>query len=466
LIVRALDELAYAVFLCGLIVGFFSFGAVTERGKAVLAICLLGFAGLVAARVLFTIAIHRRPLRLVRPPFLFALCLVGFLGWGAVQLLPLSEGMLQSLSPKSLEFQQLFTPIDWQQGPLSLDPQATRRALFWLTTLVVFGLALAQHCLSQRRRDRVIATLLAFWVICIMYGLLELAGLVGYSKGSRHLTGPLINRNHFATFMVLAAPLAAGWLLSQITRWQREPQRRAGEVPRDIWQLMNSGFALKALLPVLFMGACVLTLSRSGAAGCAVAMLLWLSLSLKGTGPRRIAIAVTAIVALTFIVLTATGWETLRERFTDLEEEFDPDHPYSRGQIWRDTWLIAADFPITGSGLGSYYGVFMPYSSADTRRLPIHAHSEWLQVLTETGLVGLILFTCAAGLFFFYLINAWRRDATGTNRPLIAGLLAGLFGLALQSLGEFPLRIPLVAVAVTACVGIAISLLPHITMRD
>jgi O-antigen ligase len=72
---------------------------------------------------------------------------------------------------------------------------------------------------------------------------------------------------------------------------------------------------------------------------------------------------------------------------------FDPqasDFNFSRLRIWSDSLRMAADHLLTGVGPGSFDRVLPSYHYA-TRSVP-HAHNQYLHVLAELGLPGLIAF--------------------------------------------------------------------------
>ncbi len=76
-------------------------------------------------------------------------------------------------------------------------------------------------------------------------------------------------------------------------------------------------------------------------------------------------------------------------------------------------------------------------------------HSDWIQLLEEYGLVGLILFLIPAGLWFVILLRSLPRE-TGAHHPtrhppLFAAPLGGVLAavaMAFHSLGDFNLQMP------------------------
>jgi O-antigen ligase len=246
-----------------------------------------------------------------------------------------------------------------------------------------------------------------------------------------------------------------------------QAQRRAARVNAiyGLGDALSSRLVLLLLLPVVFAGAAMLSLSRSGAAAVASGLFVWMLLALPRERSDRPLLAAALRDSLVFratvtmglvaaVAFFVIGLEPLADRWGRVGEEFDATLAGSRGQIWSDTWRIAADFPLTGGGLGSFYGLYLPYASAPTSRVPIYAHEEYLQLLAETGVPGAAMaLMVMAGI----ALAGWRKVATATylpDRALYAGVLAGLLAIAFQSLAEFSLRIPLNAALAALMVGL------------
>jgi O-antigen ligase len=119
--------------------------------------------------------------------------------------------------------------------------------------------------------------------------------------------------------------------------------------------------------------------------------------------------------------------------------------PSEHHLIWRDTLRMVSARP-WGVGPGQFQPSFLPYASAELlaaypRASVIinDAHSEPLQALAELGWLGLLVAVALlvvlgrAGL-------AAVRGAPADDRPLAVGLLAGLCGHVVMSLGSPDLR--------------------------
>jgi O-antigen ligase len=123
--------------------------------------------------------------------------------------------------------------------------------------------------------------------------------------------------------------------------------------------------------------------------------------------------------------------------------------------VWRETWPIVRDFAGTGVGVGAYAQAMLVYQQSSRLMFFNHAHNEFLQIVTEGGVVLGI----AAALA---LVIAVRRTAAMLrhDRSSVfwarAGAACGLFGVACQSVWDTALRMPANAVLFAILAAVAL----------
>ena len=92
---------------------------------------------------------------------------------------------------------------------------------------------------------------------------------------------------------------------------------------------------------------------------------------------------------------------------------FTPAAWMTRIELWKGAVGIGEDFPIFGAGLGMYEKLLYDYAPAggySEGRIHLHAHSTYLEILSETGLIGLIAFLWIFVIFFKKSISAIKHD--------------------------------------------------------
>lgn len=198
-----------------------------------------------------------------------------------------------------------------------------------------------------------------------------------------------------------------------------------------------------ATVATLLLGvALILGQSRFAIAGVIVttAGLVWLLIPqlrwrLLATG--ALALLVMFQAALFFNLFTPpTSVDAATPRISSRDE----NSVENRLAIWESAVRMTLDHPLTGVGLNffrynpprSQYPV--PYYVENNLILP-HAHNEWLQVATDLGIPGLIVFVSVQLSAALMLLRAWQRG-TGEQRALAAALGAGLLAHCAFALGD------------------------------
>jgi len=363
-------------------------------------------------------------------------------------LSPHRETLESALSLASVE----PTPL----RPLSIDTWSTAWA--WMVVaggMLVFWIARARLTHGGLRRTaRMIAGLgLAVSLLGIMQA--ATAGRYVYWRFAAEFQGanpfgPFFNRNHFATWIIMALPLCLGYMAARTTgRTVEQPDHVAMRTrvaqaidPRTAWLMTAAIIMLVALL---------LSLSRSGmlALGVSGALTMLLSGRALGKQQRRGLLITAGIIAL--VGLAWADIPALRGRIagtaTGLADRFT---------IWHDTIPIVRDFWLTGTGPGTYQETMFVYQRADRTVFFNQAHNHYLQVAAEGGL----LLIAAVSFALVTLIRVGRDRIAHDTSGMVwirIGAACGLFAVALQSVWETGLVMP----ANAALAGVLAAIVVH-----
>jgi O-antigen ligase len=159
-------------------------------------------------------------------------------------------------------------------------------------------------------------------------------------------------------------------------------------------------------------------------------------ISLKKKALYASAISLAGIVFVSFFLLLSKG-SNLSIRLSDnLASAFiardSPEVILGRRALWGSAAQMIEDFPLTGVGIGGFiielpnYGKLLglPLPSTDS------AENYFLQIASEIGLVGLLLFFWMFWEIFKETRIKWRgRDRGGRDRFLFIGLVCGMMAL-------------------------------------
>jgi O-antigen ligase len=194
----------------------------------------------------------------------------------------------------------------------------------------------------------------------------------------------------------------------------------------------------------------LMSVSRSGVIGLAAATITGFALARLKIGYIRMKwLAVTAVLALLAVTYLA-NFDALAARFSralDLGSE--------RSEIWRQTLPIVRDFALTGTGEGTFNRAMLVYQQGDRQLLFNQAHSQYLQVAAEGGLLVGLPALCAMLALIVLTIRRLRTDTTALFWTR-AGAAASLVAIAVQSVWETGLRMPANGLLFALCAALAV----------
>ena len=407
------------------------------------------------ACVLFALSIRAAPFR---QRGLRALdCTVSAIALCAIlQAVPAPRSILNLVSPQS-SMVRAGLSLDRQTEsswlPLSIDQAAT----IWASLVVLGAFALfvaARRVFAYGGTRSTVRGISAagLGLSAVALAQAATAGRLIYWRFPTEYEGPLpfgpfVNRNHFATWAIMAAPLCLGYIVARadrtdrpdITNWRTRVARLADG--RTLWLTAAAAMMIGALLA---------TSSRSGILSLAMATIvsavLW---GPRFAARRRWWAALTLAVAIGLGAAQA-DLPALAERARASGSSID-----NRVRIWRDTLPIVADFWVTGTGAGTYRTAMLYYQRSDRVVQFNQAHNHYLQVAAEGGGLLLGLIGCA----LVALGGAVRRHASADIRGtqwIRAGAATGLIAVALQSIWETGLVMPANAALAAVLAAIAV----------
>ncbi len=241
--------------------------------------------------------------------------------------------------------------------------------------------------------------------------------------------GTFMSRNHAGVYLYLHAALALG-----LTFWHI---RRAGE------NTLKGGPHLVAAFLAFALALLVALTNSTGGVGIVLALFV-VSLPLayyfgfpgsRGSRQRIIIVTGVAMLLSAAAILAMVDLKPIIERFKMKAATYQKAGTDDRAPLRRATWSLISDAGWTGRawvgyGAGSYRWISSPYQ-AQQKELQrdgklfyraIHAHNDWLEMLADWGIVGLL--AVFAGLFWLgrRLIRAFHAGHPETV-PLALGLL-------------------------------------------
>lgn len=260
--------------------------------------------------------------------------------------------------------------------------------------------------------------------------------LINYRVGST-----LGNKNSLAEFLVLSIPFSAYGFVSSARRVK--------------W---FHGFVL--FLNVLFLLLLKsLTILVAMGAGGLLFIILFLNVQ-KGISQTKLVLGTAVLTICLFLGgITLQHFvksDSIVQKFRHFEYYVASENIFQKNNkennnsiferllLYRNTLIMTGESPVTGVGVSNWKIFFYKYGIGGTDYISSglvhyeHPHDDFLLVVSETGIIGLILF-CA--LFFFVLRDGWRRlhSAYNKNHQLkILLMICGVVAFIVLSLFGYP----------------------------
>ncbi len=368
------------------------------------------------------------------------------LSWIYLQCLPLPVETIRLISPQTVAIYQpileLLPAETWI--PLTINLQATLFEALRFTTYILFYILTVQLLASNKRLSATVTSIVWLALFIAFVSMLQKAAApdslfwlrkkeYGYSS-----FGPWVYKNQYAGFMVMLCPLVLALFLLHRPITDHDESFRE----RLLHLFSGTGANLHLLFGfgvIVVMASVLLAQSRGGLLSLVFALLLFFLLLARSQ--RKIQ---TWTLLFLFVGLLAAGgwfsWGAIMAKFDQAIDLSEGTLQNARFSIWNDTIKIVPDFLVTGTGFGTFIDIFPNYKSFADSLIYDHAHNDYLELLTDGGLVGFIL---AAWFVVIVLWKGWQKIFSRHERfsVLIAiASFSGIAGLLFFSLTDFNLH--------------------------
>jgi len=339
-----------------------------------------------------------------------------------LQLVPLPPSLWSALPGREREVAILSTQ-GWSQlwMPLSLDPEATKRAA--MSLLPGGAMFVATYLLKGAQRRTLAAILVWFAVGGAALGALQVASGGAFtlfdSVHRGHALGLFTNRNHQAIFLLIALVLG-----SALIPGARIPGRRHQEMR---W--------LAAGIGCLLVAGVLATKSRSGSTLLLLAVPAAVMLGGAFKVRWKVATAFVAIgLSLSWVLWRSSTVQDLLARFQSPDDD--------RVSFWANTIVAIKQHGLLGSGFGTFPTIYRTVEPLGdlTSGYVNHAHCDYLELLLEGGIPAIALVVLALGWISSRAIKLIRADQAQPDTRLAFAALFGLLILILHSFVDYPLR--------------------------
>jgi len=234
----------------------------------------------------------------------------------------------------------------------------------WILLLIVTMQVINNH---RMLRNVLLLVVLEGLVITIIWAFLKMDQILSIQRYVGGIDYLYVHRGDYAFHISVIIPIAIAYVIYE-----------------------RNGFArlLSIVASVVLVFSFVLTFSRAAWIGTIVGMTVYM---------RNWRAWVLAIIA--FIALIMMSPEATRQRFTSIWDQTISTSNLERLLILDTGLKLAAQHPILGVGTGNFENAMKNTRVSTLLPNEISAHNLYLEVMTETGIFGLM-----ALVWFFYLI--------------------------------------------------------------
>jgi putative inorganic carbon (hco3(-)) transporter len=359
------------------------------------------------------------------------------------------------ISPETLRWWSL--PEQAGFAGLSLDPANTRIYLaFTLAYLSVFCFVLYFAACGDLLKICYVLLTSAFFQALVgifLYSIAAQYSLFHFDIHHTRVLGTFTYHNHTAGYFELGLSVGLGLIVAQLG----EASRRHGwkALLLDFLYFLDSPKMKLRLMMVVVVIALVLTRSRMGNAGFFAAMLVATVIFMLATrkANKSLLILVFSMVLLDLLVVGSwVGLEKVAQRIENTSFYADAPQGLQGGPREESveerllpassTWPMVRDYRWLGSGAGTFYSAFTPYKPAAVQANYDHAHNDYVELLTDLGVVGAGFLAALVITVFVQTIRTLKLRQSAMPKGVALGCLMATISLAIHSLVDFNLQLP------------------------
>ena len=410
---------------------------------------LYGGVAVLAAGALVAAVQQRRELG--RPRLLLLTAAVVTCGWCLFTAVPLPDALLAPAGSAHAEIREhARTALTEAHAAglaeraddgfsLSLNRAGTLRLCLVLVGCWCAGWLTASMSAANKRRY--LRFLVAAGAVLALGGLLA---QYGEAPGGRiwwvlpvaveRSFGCFVSPNHYGAFLAMVLPAIIAFGVDDIRR--REWERLA------VW-----GSAL-----LVFIAGVV----ASGSRGAYLIMVV----SLAATGlvfligrSRRTGLALSACVAVALIAVATLTTPAMDKELSTIHRM--DGQSLTRLAVWRDGLQLWREFPLAGAGLEAFRMLSPAHARADADRYFHHAESTYVQLLTDTGVIGLLLALGVVAALLYHTIPKVREGRY--SYTVLVSATPAVAVVLVHAVYDFAVHVPLYAVVAAGFVGLLVG---------
>ncbi len=376
------------------------------------------------------------------------------------QITPLPSFLVKLLSPRANEIwnfnSYIFEQTEWIKSSsfqtISLVPHYTTNKMLSILCYIFLGYVVSKTVKTKRS---IIFLVYLFGFIVLIESALGsyqfLTGNTSFDINKKYVaTGSFVNKNHLAGFFELTIPVVICYIFYRIFYLRNSNNSLASTSIKtlEIAALsIISGFSL-----IVF----IFTFSRLGYLSLICSIIICFLIYVRTYGKLNKKTVIPLLFIAAFLIFG------IYKSFDIFSERVSINNIDVKGRVvvFKDTLRAIKDFPVFGSGLGTFKEIYPAYKTLDAAVTVNFTHNDYLQLTLETGIFGICVLLAALFLFFKSTLSKLKILYQSHDKFYFfvkLGCLTGITSMLIHSLGDFNLHIPSNAVYFSILFGIIAS---------
>lgn len=341
----------------------------------------------------------------------------------------------------------------------STDPIQTKIVLLKTASFFMFAWLICVYTIDKKRITTIIYALIIAGLFQAIYATFLNLSPPSYTpifgfQYSQRANGSFVYHNHLANYLAIILSIGIGFIISELDIKKNSNSKLTHYFRGFIKALLSKKLVIRLCL-IIIVVALLLTRSRMGniAFLVSLASVSLFALKFYESKPWSLKYLIISFFVLdTIIVGSLFGADKLQERLA--ETSFIEE---TRDEVIQDSIPLVKQYYLSGSGGGSYYGLFPTKQSIPYSGFYDHAHNEYVQFAIEFGVLS-----CFLSFFsLLYILYICFKNMTQRTSPLYQGVSFGVATaitfMILHIIVDFPLQAT--ANAMTFIVIICLGLL-------
>ncbi len=347
----------------------------------------------------------------------------------------------------------------------SFDPYATKIQLILTLTLIGLFSSILLLCQSTFRLNGLMLTIVISGALQAVFAIYMLSIQSHYEilffevNHTTNAKGTFSYHNSFAGYMEICLSAGLGLLLASFSDKAQATGNWRAKISSVLEFLLSRKMQLRLFLVVMVI-ALVLTRSRMGNAGFMTSLILVLILALISMKDLRKILTWVVVSVVLIDALVIGQWvglnkvvERIENTSMTISAQGKSESVEQRAEPAFGAIVMLKDRFWTGFGAGTFYTAFVPYKPSNLTGYYDHAHNDYIEILVDNGVLGLLALLSFAISTLYCAIKLMQSNKN-FHRGVGFGVTLALVSIGIHGTVDFNLHIPANAMTLVALCAI------------